>query len=410
MVKTALAVAALAAVGEAFTPSVAVYWGQRGGNRLRTYCDSTGFEYITVSFVTHTPEQDTSGLNYPGTNFGAHCGASVYTHPTTKKPSKLLSGCTQIAEDIPYCQSKGKRVLLSIGGADVPGVNYTLTSTTKGTQFADFLWGAFGPYQTTWGSKPRPFDLPNKRVSVDGFDLDIEANFTTSVQAAYSAFASRMRQNYNGNTRFKLTAAPECPLNDPYFKMKDIIKNSKFDALFVQFYNNYCGASGTQFNYVAWENHLKNTASSSAKIFIGLPAAPSAASPGYYLEPKKAVALINQYKTRSSFGGVMFWDAFLGLNKSSVTAPRNYYEYIHDEMLGIKPPTTTTTKSSTTSTRTTTTPTPTPGACKVHVVQQDEYCWLIADKNSINVDLLRQYNPQLNAACNVYPGDRLCVS
>ncbi|KAM7220990.1 putative glycoside hydrolase, partial [Rhypophila decipiens] len=385
MVKAAFALAALAAAAEA-APSVAVYWGQKGGNRLRTYCDSTGFEYITISFVINTPEKDTSGLNYPGTNFGAHCAAAVYTNPTNNKKSKLLSGCDQITADIPYCQGKNKKVLLSIGGdASIAGVNYTLSTNQKGVEFADFLWGAFGPKKTSWGTKPRPFG----NSEVDGFDLDIETKFTSVGQAAYVAFVNRMRQNFGAGSTKKITAAPECPLDDANFKMKDIIQNAKFDALFVQFYNNYCGASGTQFNYNAWETRLKTTASKDAKIFIGLPAAPSAANAGSYLEPKKAVELINQYKNKPSFGGVMFWDAYLGLNKTAVTTPRNYIEYVHDEMLGIKP----------TSTRSSATPTPTPGTCKVYTVQSGDWCSKIAEAQSITLAQLRQYNPSLNAEC-----------
>ncbi len=55
-------------------PAVNVYWGQSGeNNRLASYCLQDGFEYITVGFVNNSPEQDTSGLNYGGTNFAAHC-------------------------------------------------------------------------------------------------------------------------------------------------------------------------------------------------------------------------------------------------------------------------------------------------------------------------------------------------
>ena len=165
MVKSVFAVAALAVVAQA-APSINVYWGQKGSNRLRTYCDSTGFEYITVSFVTSTPEKDPAGAGYPGTNFGSHCNADVYS--ANGKKTRLLSKCDQISADIPYCQARGKKVLLSIGGDhSKPDVSYGLKDKAEGTKFANFLWGAFGPNKTSY---VRPFDsagkITNNQVSL----------------------------------------------------------------------------------------------------------------------------------------------------------------------------------------------------------------------------------------------------
>ena len=155
-------------------PKVNVYWGQTGSTRLRDYCQSSGFEYVTIGFVNNSPEQDASGLDYPGTNFGAHCAAEVYEKDGKK--SKLLNGCTMIAADIPVCQALGKKVLLSIGGAWQDGTDYTVSTPAAGRYFANFLWGAFGPWSAAYQG-PRPFDFGGKHVSVDGFDFDIEHKF-----------------------------------------------------------------------------------------------------------------------------------------------------------------------------------------------------------------------------------------
>ena len=80
----------------------------------------------------------------------------------------LQSDCTAIAADIQTCQQKGKKVLLSIGGANIPGTNYTVSDAQKGIDFADFLWGAYGPVSDAW-TGVRPFGSS----SVDGFDFDI---------------------------------------------------------------------------------------------------------------------------------------------------------------------------------------------------------------------------------------------
>jgi chitinase len=84
--------------------------------------------------------------------------------------TKLLSGCHQIAEDIPTCQAAGKTILLSLGGGG--NDKYKITSEQSAIDFADFLWGAFGPKTVAWGTGPRPFG----DAVVDGFDFDIEVN------------------------------------------------------------------------------------------------------------------------------------------------------------------------------------------------------------------------------------------
>lgn len=175
MYTKSLALAALAAAPALATPAVNVYFGQSGTDSLASYCETNSFEYVTVAFVNNSPEQDPSGLNYPGTNFGAHCAAEVYTK--NGKKSNLLSQCTFIAEDIPKCQALGKKVLLSVGGEwNPPTTNYTVSSPAKGVEFAKFLWGSFGPYDPTYPG-PRPFDFNGNHVSVDGFDMDIEKKF-----------------------------------------------------------------------------------------------------------------------------------------------------------------------------------------------------------------------------------------
>ena len=284
-------------------PALNVYWGQVGSKRLASYCESTGFEYVTVSFVNNSPETDRSGLDYPGTNFGAHCSGEVYVNEANGRPSQLLSNCRLIAEDIPKCQALGKKVLLSIGGAWNPNgtvvTNYTVSGPKKGLEFADFLWGAFGPKVGSW-TGPRPFDLPNKPPTVvDGFDLDVEHKFDYFGQSGYIALVQRLRQRFaldGGN--YIISAAPQCPLAEPWYQMNHIIEEAKIDLLFIQFYNNEgCNADNEAgFNYLEWEEHLKTTASADAKIFIGLL---GAAGSGY-IEPEAAVALVNKYKDRPS--------------------------------------------------------------------------------------------------------------
>ena len=90
-----------------------------------------------------------------------------------------------------------------------------------------------------------------------------------------------------------------------------------FDMVFVQFYNNYCGVQsytpGTSaqnnFNFNTWDNWAKNIAANKkVKVFLGVPAGPSAAGSGYQSASQLA-SVINYSKQFTSFGGVMAWDA-----------------------------------------------------------------------------------------------------
>lgn len=186
-----LAVAALAAIPALAGPNVNVYFGQQGTERLKTYCDTPGFEYVTIGFVNQSPEQDTkSGLNLPGTNFANHCTGGYYKGSNGVN-SPLLSQCGVLSADVRYCQKKGKKVLLSIGGVyDKEKANYKISSPPEGEKFAEFIWGAFGPYKSTWkwpagkGKGPRPFDdsyaaeAGDEHFVFDGFDFDIEEKFS----------------------------------------------------------------------------------------------------------------------------------------------------------------------------------------------------------------------------------------
>lgn len=84
-----------------------------------------------------------------------------------------------LQSDIPYCRSKGVKVILSIGGVyNAVTSNYFVGDNGTATDFATFLYNAFGPYNANY-TGPRPFDdiTTGAHTSVDGFDFDIEADF-----------------------------------------------------------------------------------------------------------------------------------------------------------------------------------------------------------------------------------------
>lgn len=89
-----------------------------------------------------------------------------------------------------------------------------------------------------------------------------------------------------------------------------------FDAIWVQFYNNYCGvnayeagASTQNYNFETWDTWAKNTsANPNVKVFVGVPGNTGAAGTGY-LSASALQPVLEYSASFSSFGGVMIWDA-----------------------------------------------------------------------------------------------------
>ena len=227
--------------------------------------------------------------------------------------------------DIPSCQSQGKTILLSIGGATYTEGGFS--SSSEAVAAANLIWATFGPRQSG-SSANRPFGS----ASVDGFDFDFEA----SVQNM-APFANQLRSLMNADTSKHrlLTAAPQCPFPDAADDQM-LSGGVPFDAVFVQFYNNYCGTqsyvagASTQnnFNFATWDNWAKTkSANPNVKVLLGVPANTGAAGSGYQT-PSNLAPIIKYCKQFSSFGGVMMWDmsqayannGFLAAVKSSLTS------------------------------------------------------------------------------------------
>ncbi|KAL0063817.1 Chitinase 2 [Marasmius tenuissimus] len=200
------------------------------------------------------------------------------------------------------CQDKGKIVTLSLGGdtANNPGP-VTFSSDAQAEQFADTVWNLF----LGGSSTSRPFG----NAVLDGIDLDIEGPVPST---GYVAFVNRIRSHTDqANKKYYVTAAPQCPYPDQ--TLGSILNGARFDAVYVQFYNNPgCQASSGNINFNQWDQWAKTESrNKDVKIFLGVPgASPTAASPASYVDPdtlgELAKLIQDQY---SSFGGVMLWDA-----------------------------------------------------------------------------------------------------
>ena len=115
--------------------------------------------------------------------------------------------------------------------------------------------------------------------------------------------------------------------------LSSVINSVGFDAVYVQFYNNYCGVNNfnnpNDWNFGTWyvadlclitiqlysnhhyrDNWAKTTSPNpNVKVFIGAPASSTAANAGY-VDAATLGSIVEQTRSQySSFGGVMLWDA-----------------------------------------------------------------------------------------------------
>ncbi|KAJ5947567.1 Class III chitinase [Penicillium verhagenii] len=282
--------------------NVVVYWGQnslqgKGGEvqqSLEHYCENDDIDVIPIAFDMM--------VNGPG---GApEIDFSVTSQDCDVFPGTQLKNCPKIGQDIQTCQDKGKTILLSIGGATYSEGGFKSEADAK--DGAKLIWETFGPEQAD-SKALRPFG----KTSLDGFDFDFEA----SVQNM-APFANELRSlmDTDKSKQYFLTAAPQCPYPDA--ADKDILNGPVFiDAVWVQFYNNFCGvnnfdtnSANSKYNFEEWDNWAKTVSKNkNVKVMIGVPADTTAASTGYV--PVDKVADVIEYtKKFESFGGVMMWD------------------------------------------------------------------------------------------------------
>jgi len=266
------------------------YWGQNSGRNekaLQSYCNDNRFTAFHIAFMNDF--SDPSKPDTIGMNLASHCGT-----PCTGTYTGLLC-CPTVASDISYCQRKGKKVLLSLGGASAYG-KYSLTSST-GTTMADFLWNYFLGGSPTNGD-PRPFGS----TVLDGVDLDIE----NGENAGYSALISQLRSHYSGASKtYYISGAPQCVYPDAALGPSSGTALTKsgvtLDYIVVQFYNNeVCNVGQSSF-----KTSFNNWAATSVRrVMVGF----LGTSGSGYLSSSQLNQALAEVWGNAKFGGVMAWD------------------------------------------------------------------------------------------------------
>lgn len=258
---------------------IAIYWGQNGNEgTLAATCATGRYTYVNIAFLIKFGNGRTPELNLAG-----HCNPAS------------TNGCTAVSNSIRSCQSRGIKVMLSIGG----GVgSYSLASQADAKNVADYLWNN---YLGGKSSSRRPLG----DAVLDGIDFDIELGSTRywdDLARYLSAYSNQGKKVY-------LTAAPQCPFPDRF--LGAALNTGLFDYVWVQFYNNQpCQyTSGNINNLVRSWNRWTSTVNA-GKIFLGLPAAPAAAGSGYIPPNVLTSQILPVIKSSAKYGGVMLWSKF----------------------------------------------------------------------------------------------------
>lgn len=183
---------------------ITIYWGQNGNEGTLAETCATGlYEFVNIVFLSSFG----SGRN-PMMNLAGHCD------PYSK-------GCTGLSSDIESCQSKGIKLMLSIGGGSG---SYSLASSDDARQVATCIWNNFLGGQSSF--------RPLSPAVLDGFDFDIEGGtdlYWDDLARYLSAYSNQGKKVY-------LTAAPQCPFPDA--SVGNALRAGLFYYVWVQSYNN----------------------------------------------------------------------------------------------------------------------------------------------------------------------------
>ncbi|KAK7343720.1 hypothetical protein VNO77_12702 [Canavalia gladiata] len=256
---------------------IAIYWGQNGNEGTLSEACATGlYSYVNIAFLNKFGNGQTPEINLAG-----HC------NPAT-------NSCTKFSAEIKYCQSKGIKVLLSIGGG---AGSYSLASPKDARNVSTFLWNTF------LGGKSSSRPLGN--AVLDGIDFDIELGSTKN----WEHLARFLKDYSKEGKEVYLSAAPQCPIPDRF--LGTALNTGLFDFVWVQFYNNPpCQyVDGNITNLVnSWKRWTSTVPA--RRIFLGLPAAPAAAGSGFIPANVLTSKILPEIKNSRKYGGVMLWSRF----------------------------------------------------------------------------------------------------
>lgn len=274
---------------------IALYFGQSNSKPLIDYCADDSADIFILSFL------DKFGAGREN-NFEIGDASGYYGGTIANGAGN--SFLNDLSGQIQWCQGKGKKVLLSLGGGSSKD-GYGFSSAGDASGFASYLWDAF----LGGSGVSRPFNT----AKLDGLDLDIEKTYGDNT-AYYVDFVNKLRDLYSTDSskQYYVSAAPQPPL---YYDdlLGDVINNSWFDYLFIQCYNQSpdfnLGEDAFEQGWESYTNKLKDWKNPNVQLFVGLPGNSKAADDGYVPIYKIKGDLGSGILNSPSFGGFMVWEA-----------------------------------------------------------------------------------------------------
>lgn len=176
--KTLLCAGALASTTLAFpamhrrvsgnsTNQLSVYWGaEDDSTTLDDVCSDDSYNIVNLAFVN----KFSADGGYPSLSISTLDGASQAQQDAG---ATSLQDGSSLVSAIKSCQSAGKLVIMSLGGA-VDYSNVVLSGDDEGKAVADTLWNLFGGGNNETLKDLRPFG----DVKLDGFDLGWFSHFS----------------------------------------------------------------------------------------------------------------------------------------------------------------------------------------------------------------------------------------
>ncbi|KAF7310626.1 Glycoside hydrolase family 18 protein [Mycena chlorophos] len=286
--------------------NVVAYWGQNSigaiagtppseyQKPLSYYCNDDSVDVFPIAFVNAF--FSTGGL--PSLNLANTC------NPTDNATfaGTNLPNCQSLASDIEYCQSQGKVVTISLGGANA-AVGFS--GDSEAVTFAQTIWNLFlGPSSgellitaADLGTKvDRRLRVPSARLfwmaltsseRVLYFRLSSErsGSIENGGSTGYVAFVNEIRSLASGaSKKYYISAAPQCPYPDQ--NLGSVINGASFDMIYVQFYDNQCDLTNygtiSDWDYGLWDIWATTVSPNpNVKVFIAAPANTAAAGSGY---------------------------------------------------------------------------------------------------------------------------------
>ncbi|KAF0924797.1 hypothetical protein E2562_014903 [Oryza meyeriana var. granulata] len=261
------------------TGETVIFWGRnKDEGSLKETCDTGGYTTVIISFL------------------------GAFGHGSYKLD---LSGhpVSAVGADIKYCQSKGKLVLLAIGGQ---GGEYSLPSSQAAADLHDYLWNAY------LGGGRRGVYRPFGDAVINGIDFFIDQGATEH----YDELARRLyvhNKDYRATVGVMLTATTRCGYPDQ--RLEAALATGLFNRIHVKLFGDgRCTKSSRRESFENWA-----AAYPDSMVLVGVVASPEADREAY-MSPKSlnydVLRFINKLR---NFGGVMVWNRYYD-KKTNYTA------------------------------------------------------------------------------------------